>query len=87
MITATSPQVDGDKDALVEGILHHLSTQIEAQGSRSQRSSVLDMSKLIINYCIGSYERQHKPGDWKNKLEVQPSIRQIFSNAINIIVC
>ncbi|KAM0544379.1 hypothetical protein ACHAPJ_011838 [Fusarium lateritium] len=85
IITATSPQVDGDKDTLLEGILHHLTKQIEAQGSRSQPSSVFDMSKLIVYYCIGSYERQRKLDDQSNRPELQTSIRQIFSNAINII--
>ncbi|KAJ4249866.1 hypothetical protein NW762_012209 [Fusarium torreyae] len=83
--TATSSQADGDSDRLLEGILHHLSKQIEAQGSRSQPSTVLDMSKLIVYYCIDSYERQRKLDGHSNRSELQTSIRQIFSNAINII--
>ncbi|KAF5012599.1 hypothetical protein FDECE_1366 [Fusarium decemcellulare] len=78
LITATSCLLDDSHDALVEGILNELSKQAESGGSGSQPGSATDMSRLIVNYCVGSYERRPKP-------QGQMSIGQTFSNYMNRI--
>ncbi|SCB63976.1 unnamed protein product [Fusarium graminearum] len=85
LITASSEQVVDGKDELLKGILHHLRKQVETQGSHSQPSSVSAMGNFIVNYCIGSYERQRETENRDPKAESQLSIRQIYSNEINTI--
>lgn len=85
LITASPHPLDDKKNTLVEGILDHLSKQREDGGSRSQPGSTFEMSELIVEYCIGSYER--RPNSSRQTLGSQLlSIRQMFSNSINIIV-
>ncbi|KAJ4322521.1 hypothetical protein N0V84_004767 [Fusarium piperis] len=73
---------------LMEGILEQLRKEAEVGGTASQPKSAVDMSRFIIDYCIGSYERLAKGGEPKSHTGPQGpgSIRQIFSNAINKIV-
>lgn len=69
----------------MEGILDYLRRQREYGGSRSQPGSTDEMSELIVEYCIESYERRPDPlrqAIGKDLL----SIRQVFSNSINVIV-
>ncbi|KAK1716731.1 uncharacterized protein BDZ83DRAFT_734000 [Colletotrichum acutatum] len=58
LITANSCLFDESGDALVQGILDQLSKQAEYGGRKSQPGSASEMGKLIIEYCIGSYERR-----------------------------
>ncbi|KAM5363840.1 hypothetical protein ACJZ2D_011816 [Fusarium nematophilum] len=78
LITATSCSFDDNHDTLVEEILAQLSKQAEYGGSASQPGSVADMSRLIVDYCVGAYERRPTP-------EGQVSSRQVFSNYMNQI--
>ncbi|KAI0885870.1 uncharacterized protein GGS22DRAFT_188159 [Annulohypoxylon maeteangense] len=79
LITATTHPVDKEEDSLLTDILEYLGKRGEAGGSHSQPSSAVDMSKLLVDYCIGFYEREqvdHEPNQ---------SIGQIYFDAINEI--
>lgn len=41
---------------LLEGVVDHLTKQTESGGSRSLPGSTAEMSRLIIDFCISSYE-------------------------------
>lgn len=41
---------------LLEGVVDHLTKQIESGGSHSLPGSTAEMSQLIIDFCIASYE-------------------------------
>lgn len=91
LISASSHPIDDGEDELLNGILDRLEKQKEAAGSGSQPGSTVEMSQLIVDYCIETYER--KPGALDEgrpedcRLTGFPSIRQVFSKAINSIVC
>ncbi|KAF4953661.1 hypothetical protein FSARC_12346 [Fusarium sarcochroum] len=78
VISASSCSLDDNQENLVEGILDQLNKKAQFGGKESQPASAEGMSKMIVDYCVGSYER-------KPKLEVKMSIGQIFSNYINKI--
>ncbi|RSL40494.1 hypothetical protein CEP54_016103 [Fusarium duplospermum] len=80
ILTATSCSFDDSHDELVDGILTQLNNQAKYGGSGSQPKSVAEMAKLIVEYCIGSYENPPKA-------KGQVSIRQTFSHYLNKIVC
>ncbi|KXH30275.1 hypothetical protein CSIM01_12630 [Colletotrichum simmondsii] len=56
LITASSHPIDGKKNVLLEGVVDHLTKQTESGGSRSLPGSTAEMSRLIIDFCIASYE-------------------------------
>ncbi|KAF5491319.1 Ankyrin-3 [Colletotrichum fructicola] len=78
LITATSCLLDDKPRTLVDEILCQLEKKVEYGGTWSQPQSVLDMSKLLIEYCVGSYER-------KPESDCPVSIAQTFSNHVNEI--
>ncbi|KAF5641479.1 ankyrin unc44 [Fusarium tjaetaba] len=78
IITATSTPFDNSPDVLVEDILNQLSKQAEYGGSRAQPVSAADLVPVIVDHCIGSYER--RPLD-----NQRISIGQTFSHYINRI--
>ncbi|KAI1097263.1 hypothetical protein F4804DRAFT_328090 [Jackrogersella minutella] len=80
LITSTTHPVDKTEDSLLLNILDYISRRAEVGGRHSQPSSAVEMSKLLVDYCVGFYEREHEQerADQTNR-----SIRQIFSNAIN----
>lgn len=93
LITTTPCSFDDSNGPLVEGVLEQLGKEIEAGGSASQPEPAAAMSRFVVDYCTGSYERLskfelQKPRESKPE-EPEPqargSIRQIFSNAINKI--
>jgi hypothetical protein len=79
IITASSCPLDDSHESLVEGILAQLKKQAEYGGSELQPGTTEAMKKLIVDYCVASYER-------KPKKEPRMSIGQIFSNYMNRIV-
>lgn len=79
IITASSCSLDDSHESLVEGILAQLKKQVEYGGSESQPGTTEAMKRLIVDYCVASYER-------KPKKEPRMSIGQIFSNYMNRIV-
>ncbi|KAI0380798.1 hypothetical protein F5Y04DRAFT_289242 [Hypomontagnella monticulosa] len=86
VISAVSHPVDDIEQPWHEGFTNHSIEQIEAGGSRYQPESTRDMMKMIVDYCIGSYERgrsYQEPGH--QGLGTSLSIRQLFSNHINSI--
>ncbi|VUC26309.1 unnamed protein product [Clonostachys rosea] len=80
LITATCDPIDGIEETLPQGIIDHIRKQARVRGNRSQPYTPFYMSKLLLDYCIGSYERVPVAAD-----KEQLSIRQIFSNYINTI--
>ncbi|KAH9226172.1 hypothetical protein K456DRAFT_43215 [Colletotrichum gloeosporioides 23] len=91
LISASSHPIDGSENELFQGILDRLERQGEAGGSDLQPGSTAEMSQLIIDYCVDSYERKPKAHDDERPEECKlvnfPSIRQTFSKSINSIVC
>ncbi|CAH0023250.1 unnamed protein product [Clonostachys rhizophaga] len=85
LITATWDPIDGMEETLPQGIIDDIRKQAKIRGKRYQPYSPLYMSKLLVDYCIGSYERARIPADKDPEHEQQVSIRQIFSNYINTI--
>lgn len=90
LISASSHAIDDSEDELLNGILDRLEKQGEAGGSDLQPGSTTEMSQLIVDYCVDSYERKPKGHDDERpedcKLNDFPSIRQTFSKSINSIV-
>ncbi|KAM0290518.1 hypothetical protein ACHAO9_004876 [Fusarium lateritium] len=78
LMTATSCQSDGSHNRLEKVILELLHKQADSRGDSSQPKSAADMSKLIVEYFIGSYERTPE-------LTSLMSIGQIFSQYLNQI--
>ncbi|KAF5630081.1 het-6-heterokaryon incompatibility [Fusarium sp. NRRL 52700] len=62
-ITATSSPLGGSPDILVEEILNSLSKQGEYCGSGAQPVSAAELVPVIIDRCIGSYERRPNGGE------------------------
>uniref|UniRef100_A0A8H7NC66 Ankyrin repeat protein n=1 Tax=Bionectria ochroleuca TaxID=29856 RepID=A0A8H7NC66_BIOOC len=85
LITATWDPIDGTEETLPQGIIDDIRKQSKIRGKRYQPYSPFYMSKLLVDYCIGSYERARIPTDKDPEHEQQVSIRQIFSNYINTI--
>lgn len=77
LITAITHPVGQTEDRLLTEILHYL-REIGDSG-QAQPNSAFEMSKVIVDYCIGAYGREVVDQDI-------PSIRQIFSNSIRDIV-
>ncbi|KAK2731880.1 ankyrin unc44 [Colletotrichum kahawae] len=90
LISASSHPIDDGEDELLNGILDRLEKQGEAGGSDLQPGSTTEMSQLIVDYCVDSYERKPKGHDDERpedcKLKDFPSIRQTFSKSINSII-
>ncbi|KAG5768336.1 hypothetical protein H9Q72_004104 [Fusarium xylarioides] len=78
LMTATSCVTDDSHNRLEKVILDLLHKQADSRGSSSQPKSATDMSKLIVEYFIGSYERAPE-------LKSLMSIGQIFSQYLNQI--
>jgi hypothetical protein len=79
IITATSSPFDESPDVLVEDILNQLRTQADYGVSSSQPSCAAGLKPIIVDYCVGSYERRRKSDE-------TVSIGQAFSHYINRIV-
>ncbi|KAH0443141.1 hypothetical protein CcaCcLH18_01254 [Colletotrichum camelliae] len=89
LISASSHPIDDGEDELLNGILAHLEKQRKVAESKSQPDSIAEMSQLIVDYCVETYERKPAAHDGERpddcKLEDFPSIRQTFSKSINSI--
>ncbi|KAF4943234.1 hypothetical protein FGADI_13545 [Fusarium gaditjirri] len=85
IITACPSSIDGSGSTLVAEVRSHLCKQVEAGGEEGLPETATDLARCIIDYCIGSYERQqkaipqeHSP-DWTSNM----SIRQTFSKSLS----
>ena len=111
LITSTSCASSAERDRLVTDILDHLRRQTENGSHWCGPSSATEMSKVIVDYCVGAYDRKRKvaiPNSNQRKRSAndtqspkglmqnsthdsvqkgERSIRQIFSDSINHIVC
>lgn len=57
VISATSPPVDDEEPPWVDGFIEHLGRRADVGGVQSQPESAEEMVKVMVDYCIGSYER------------------------------
>ena len=60
LITAANDPVDDSKDSLLNGIVNYLNKLMEEGGSGTQPGTASEMSQLIVDYCISSFERKIK---------------------------
>ncbi|SPO05269.1 uncharacterized protein DNG_07956 [Cephalotrichum gorgonifer] len=72
LITSGSHSIDGTKDSLLTGILNNLSRQADVGGRHSQPRNPEEMSKIIVDYCIGLYERAQPSQEGKVGGKDQP---------------
>ncbi|KAJ4045828.1 hypothetical protein NW758_006021 [Fusarium oxysporum] len=80
LITATSCHPNDCHSSLDTEILDQLDEKVKSAGSSSQPSSAIEMIKLIVKHCIGSFER---PPNLDSGCEISPS--QAFSHYLNRI--
>ncbi|KAJ4315375.1 hypothetical protein N0V84_008384 [Fusarium piperis] len=79
LITSTSCATNDIRDNLVTDILEHLRRQVQNGSRRFGPTSATEMSRVIVDYCIGTYDRKRK------RQPKERSIHQIFSDSINKI--
>ncbi|KAK1496695.1 hypothetical protein CCUS01_13274 [Colletotrichum cuscutae] len=60
LITTNSCLFGESDGALVQDVLDQLNKQAEYGGRKSQPGSAVEMSRLIVEHCIGSYDRRPK---------------------------
>ncbi|KAI1087797.1 ankyrin repeat-containing domain protein [Rostrohypoxylon terebratum] len=80
LITATTHPVHKMKDSLLSDIFGYLGRKTEAGESHAQPRTAVDMSKVLIDYCVDLYE-----GDQMQANRIGQSTRQIYFKAINEI--
>ncbi|KAK1847433.1 hypothetical protein CCHR01_09959 [Colletotrichum chrysophilum] len=89
LISASSHPIDDGENELLNDVLDRLEKDREAGGSILQQASTAEMSQLIVDFCVDSYERKPKVHDSNRpeacRLKDFPSIRQAFSKSINSI--
>ncbi|KAJ4230958.1 hypothetical protein NW759_002941 [Fusarium solani] len=101
IITATPHPVDGtQEDDLPKDFLNHPSTQERVGEASPQSTFAAHIATLIANYCVDAYERkrvspeggiaQHNDSSSSRSQDVRKerstrSIRQIFSDSVNLI--
>ncbi|SCO82806.1 uncharacterized protein FRV6_07019 [Fusarium oxysporum] len=90
LITATNDPIDGSKDRLSEGVLEALDKKVKIGGTSFQPKSSMELSKLIVDHCIGFYEKRPKkaskdePSNNSDEEKRESfSVRQSFSNFVN----
>lgn len=102
IITATPHPIDGtQEDDLPKDFLNHPSTQERVGEASPQLTLAAHIATLIANYCVDAYERkrvspeggiaQHNDSSSSRSQDVRKerstrSIRQIFSDSVNLIV-
>lgn len=100
LITSTSfaeleENVKKGNNAFVEHILENLADRAEKNPDSGPRTPT-ELSKVIVEWCIGAYRKQRKDtsqqqgidGKYSDDLErAERPIRQMFSDSINDIVC
>ncbi|KAF0323728.1 hypothetical protein GQ607_008937 [Colletotrichum asianum] len=89
LISASSHPIDDGENELLNDVLDRLEKDREAGGSILQQASTAEMSQLIVDFCVDSYEQKPKVHDSNRpeacRLKDFPSIRQAFSKSINSI--
>ncbi|CAJ0546994.1 Ff.00g016210.m01.CDS01 [Fusarium sp. VM40] len=60
LITSTSCATNDIRDNLVTDILEHLRRQVENGSRRIGPTSASEMSRVIVDYCIGTYDRKRR---------------------------
>ncbi|UPK90819.1 hypothetical protein LCI18_001754 [Fusarium solani-melongenae] len=101
IITATPHPIDGtQEDDLPKDFLNHPSTQERVGEASPQSTFAAHIATLIANYCVDVYERkrvspegaiaQHNDSSSSRSQDVRKerstrSIRQIFSDSVNLI--
>lgn len=84
VITSSTHRIDGDDDPFFTGIIDLLTKGTERSKSRfAQPRDALEMSQIIVNFCVGCFDRQPKLGVHERHALMHGSVRQIFSDSIN----
>lgn len=63
LITSTSCATNDIRDNLVTDILEHLRRQVENGSREFGPISASEISRVIVDYCIGTYDRKRKSQD------------------------
>jgi hypothetical protein len=63
LITSTSCATNNIRDSLVTDILQHLQRHVENGSRRYGPTSASEMGKVIVDYCIGTYDRKRGSQD------------------------
>lgn len=79
LITSTTDPLDDMEKTFITAFLDHLNKQAGAGGMHSQPQTTFDISKALVDYCIGAYDRITEGGHRR-------SVRQIFFQSINDMV-
>ncbi|KAJ4243835.1 hypothetical protein NW762_014713 [Fusarium torreyae] len=82
LITATTHPIDCSEDPFLMNALEHISKRAEVEGREVKSRSPLEMAKTIVEFCIGAYDRQPQT---ETTYDTKKSIRQMFSDSINMI--
>ncbi|KAL6352541.1 hypothetical protein LRP88_14311 [Fusarium phalaenopsidis] len=70
LITSTSCATNDIRDNLVTDILGHLQRQVENGSRRLGPTSAAEMSQVIVDYCIGTYDRKRRRQDVNGQHQV-----------------
>lgn len=84
LITATTDPLDDVDAKLITPFLSHLEKQADAGGLFSQPRDTFGMTKALVDYCIGAYDRIPESG--RRGIDRTRSVRRIFSQFITEIV-
>ncbi|RMI95255.1 hypothetical protein CDV36_016417, partial [Fusarium kuroshium] len=60
LITSTSCAANDIRDNLVTDILEHLQKQVRNGSRQSGPTSATEMSRIIVDFCIGTYDKKRK---------------------------
>ncbi|KAM6534117.1 hypothetical protein FALCPG4_007054 [Fusarium falciforme] len=70
LITSTSCATNDIRDNLVTDILGHLQRQVENGSRQLGPTSAAEMSQVIVDYCIGTYDRKRRRQDVNRQHQV-----------------
>ncbi|KAJ0364247.1 hypothetical protein COL26b_012633, partial [Colletotrichum chrysophilum] len=76
LISASSHPIDDGENELLNDVLDLLEKDREAGGSILQQASTAEMSQLIVDFCVDSYERKPKARDETNLFDQFSRLRE-----------
>jgi hypothetical protein len=85
LVTSSTHRIDGEDDPFFAGIVDLLTKGTERAKSRfAQPRDALEMSQVIVNFCVGCFDRQprFRPHE-RSAMQMHGSVRQLFSDSIN----
>ncbi|KAF4447042.1 Serine threonine- phosphatase 6 regulatory ankyrin repeat subunit C [Fusarium albosuccineum] len=87
LISAATHPVDHSEIPLLTELLDFVSRPVESGGEQVQPQSPIEMSKVMVKYCIGSYERdtRYSKDVSKTPIHAHEPPRRMFSDSVNEI--